>query len=164
MIQQISKKEFWVKMSVIILAALTPFIFLFSEGHMKSISSYWLTDMQPLFIISNAATSYYLFEFKRWRPSAFFLLLLTAFSVKYHPEFHTFLAIIFFIITLIPLYYSNHFKFIIYIYVSSLPFLYVSLFTAETICVISLCLFHALTLIKSYRIQHMRKSSDDILS
>ena len=138
-----------------------PFICFYSEGYMKSISSYWTTDMQPLFIISNCATAYYLLSFKNWRPSGTLLILLTAFSVEYYPVTHTSIAIFFFIITIYPLYMANRFRFCFYFYCLALPALLINMFIAEVIGVTALCTFHFLSLLESYKINRKRNIIKD---
>ena len=161
MITSISRTEFLLKSTVIIMAVLMPFICLYSEGYMKSISSYWTTDMQPLFIISNCATAYYLLSFKNWRPSAILLILLTAFSVEYYPIIHTSIAIFFFIITIYPLYMASRFRFCFYIYCFALPALLISMFIAEVIGVTALCTFHFLSLRETYKLNKKRNIIKD---
>jgi hypothetical protein len=133
-------------MAVIALAVISPFICLSLYGYLPSISSYWRTGLQPLFIIANATTSYYLYSVKRWRIPALFLLLLTSFSVELYPTFHNILAVGFFISNIIPLLKTNRFKWTIYPYASSLLILPFSMTFAEIIAIISLCIYHALIL------------------
>ena len=86
--------EYRMKISVIILAAITPILCMLIHGYEPSLSTYWKTDLQPLFIIANASTSYYLYSVKKWKMSAFLLLMLTAFSVELYREVHDILAVI----------------------------------------------------------------------
>lgn len=150
---RINNKELIVRLSVIILAAITPIILLLTEGYKPSISTYWLTDMQPLFIIANASTSFYLINFKNWKLSGYLLMGVTAFSVQYYPVTHNILAILFFASSLIPICKSNHFKFTKWIFISSLILLPISLFWFEVVAIIAICLFHMLSLIKYYKIK-----------
>lgn len=140
--------EFYIKMLVIILAALTPLILYLTQGYLPSISSYWETPMQPLFIIVNASTSYYLYGISNWKFPAFFMLMLTAFSVTDFMIFHNIVAGLFFVSCLVALYVSKHFKFIFWMYLISLPVMIYSLFIGESLAVFSLCLYHAIVLIR----------------
>jgi len=148
----LSKKEFQVRAAVIALAFLTPIICLMGYGYMPSLSTYWKTEMQPIFIIANATTSYYLFSMTQWRIPAIFLLLLTAFSVDMYGPLHNALAIIFFVVTLWPLFMSNHFKWIKWVYLSSLLALPWSMLVSEMIAITTLCVYNALLLRKTYSI------------
>ena len=93
-----------IRLFVILLAILQPIIILLFLGDVPSISSVWLSYLQPLFIITNAATSYFLFSVKNWRVPSLFLLLLTAFSVDFSLLFHNIFAVLFFIVCLYSLY------------------------------------------------------------
>lgn len=139
-------------MFVIILAALTPLILFWTQGYLPSISSYWETPMQPLFIITNASTSYHLYGIKNWRLSAFLLLFLTAFSVTDFALIHNIVAVFFFITCLYPLYLSRHYRFVFWIYLASLPLMIPSLFIGESIAVVALCLYHGLVIFKIKRL------------
>jgi hypothetical protein len=143
--------EFHIRLFVILLAAIMPLVLFLSQGHMFSISTYWETDMQPLFIITNAATSYYLYGIKRWRLSALFLLLLTAFSVSLFPNVHNFLAVLFFVVSLFPLYTTKLFRFCFWAYLVALPVMFFDMMIGESIAVFFLCLHHFLILMKLQR-------------
>jgi hypothetical protein len=138
-------------MFVIILAAITPLILFLTQGYLPSISSYWETPMQPIFIITNASTSYHLYGIRNWRLSAFLLLFLTAFSVTDFALIHNIVAVFFFIICIYPLYVSRYYKWIVWTYIASLPVMIYSMFLGESLAVISLCLYHALILVKIKR-------------
>lgn len=148
----IEKKDYYLRLGVIMLAVISPFICLIVHGYEPSISSYWRTNLQPLFILANAATSYYLYSIKDWKYSAYGLLLLTAFSVELYPAIHNFIAILFFLANIIPLTRTNHFKWCIYPYLSSLVVLPFSMTYSEIIAILSLCLYHYLMLRKAYNI------------
>jgi hypothetical protein len=150
----ICKTEYFLRMSVITLAFITPIIFLVTEGYLPSISNYWRTPLQPLFIISNASTSYYFFEsHNRWRIPAVFLLMLTAFSVDSYPLVHNILAIIFFVSCLIPLYKTKHYKMFFWAYVCSVLFMPISITLGEFLSISVLCIFHGLMINKIYKIK-----------
>lgn len=112
-------------------------------GEIFSFSAAWKTQLQPLFIITNAATSYFLYSVKKWEVSSIFLLLLTAFSVDFTPMFHNILALIFFISCIPPLYSINRLRYFTYIYLLSVPLLLLgSLFWFELMATWVLCAYH----------------------
>jgi len=140
--------DFFIKIFVVVLAALLPFILYSTQGYYPSISSYWETPMQPLFIITNASTSYHMYGIKNWRLPAFLLLFLTAFSVTDFALIHNIVAALFFIVCLYPLYVSRHLRFIFWAYLASLPFMLYSMLLGESLAVLSLCLYHLIILVK----------------
>ena len=150
------KLDYLIRLSVVVFAALSPFICLLLVGYRSSLSQYWTTPMQPLFVFVNAATSYYLITINNWKTSSVMLILLTAFSVEYYNTIHNIFAIVFFIVTIIPLWKANHFKFCVWLYLSSLLFLPFSMLYAEIIAIVSMCIFHLLTLRKAYKLQQER--------
>ena len=150
----ITKSDFYLRVSVILFALLTPLVFFLTQGYLPSLSSYWKTPMQPLFIIANASTSYFLFaSHSYWKVPAVFLLLLTAFSVQDFLVVHNVMAILFFISALIPLYLSNHFKKIFWVYLLSVFLMPISLTIGESMLIITLCTYHLLMLNKIYKLQ-----------
>jgi hypothetical protein len=148
----LSAYQYRLRMVVIILAAISPFICILIHGYKPSISSYWDTSLQPLFIITNAATSYYLFSLKNWKLSALMLLLLTAFSLTLYPGMHNVIAVIFFIANLYPLFKSNKFRWCFWIYTTALIALPFSMTISEIIAIDSLCIYHVMLLNKAYHI------------
>lgn len=150
----ISRSEYIMRMSVIALAFITPIIFLITEGYLPSISNYWRTPLQPLFIIANASTSYYFFgSHNRWRIPAVFLLMLTAFSIDSYPMTHNIVAILFFISCIIPLYKTKHFKGFFWAYLCSVAFMPLSITLGEFLSISVLCVFHALMIHKIYKVK-----------
>lgn len=149
---KLSRADYLIRISVIIIAATSPLICLLYYGYLPSISSYWKTDLQPLFIIANVVTAYYLYSINNWKKSAMLLLLLTAFSIELYPTLHNIIAISFFIVNIIPMIQSGYFKWCIYPYLTSLIVLPWSMTFAEIIAISSLCLYHLLLLRKLYNI------------
>jgi hypothetical protein len=120
----------------------SPFIYMGVSGHQVSISSYWETSMQPLFIFVNASTSYYLFSIKNWWIPAFFLMLLTSFSVTNFFIVHNIFAISFFFFCGVSILKSK-IKIYIFPYILSLiPLFFGSLIWAEVMGILTVCLFH----------------------
>lgn len=152
MINRIGNLEYLLKMTAAILAMSTPIICLLCYGYLNSISQYWNTEMQPLFIFSNVLTAYYFFSTSNWKLSSVLLILLTAFSIEWYPSLHNILAVSFFISNLIPLYKSKRFKYCMWIYLASIIILPFSLFFSEAIAICALCTFHIHSLNKMYRL------------
>ncbi len=150
--------EYVVRTTVLCLALMTPFICLICYGYMISLSQYWNTPLQPLFILSNVATAHYFFSMPRWRASAILLILLTAFSVTMFGALHNIFAIMFFIVTVIPLAMHNHYRFCLWLYLTALLILPFSMTIAEIIAITVLCLFHALVLRKVYTLNKQRNN------
>ena len=121
----IGRYDYTVRLGVIIFALIYPLICLFYIGYKPSLSQYWNTPMQPIFIFSNAATSYYLIGLKNWRISSCLLTLVTAFSIEYYPTSHNVLAVAFFVFIA-----------------------YFSLLFAEYIAIVAMCIFHIMSLVK----------------
>ena len=57
-LKRTDQPNFILKIGIIFLSFITPFVMLFSYGKLDSISSYWDTPLQPLFILTNALTTY----------------------------------------------------------------------------------------------------------
>ena len=92
------------KISTILLALIQPIIVLIVYGFdVKSFSSLWGTDLQPLFIITSATTSFFMVQLDKWRIPSMFILLLTAFSMDIFPMTHNILAVCFFVSCLLAL-------------------------------------------------------------
>jgi hypothetical protein len=108
--------------------------------------------MQPLFIITNASTSYHLYGIKNWRLSAFLLLFLTAFSVTDFGMIHNVVAVLFFVVCIFPLYMARHYRFVFWVYLAALPVMIGNMFVGESIAVAALCLYHGLVLMKVKRL------------
>ena len=132
-----------IRLIAILLAMFQPITILLVCGDLISISSSWQTVLQPLYIITNAITSYFLFSVNRWKLPSSLLLMLTAFSVDFTPIFHNILAILFFISCIPSLYSINRLKHYLWIYLSALPMLFLSgYFWFETIAIWTLCFYH----------------------
>jgi hypothetical protein len=150
-------KEFIIKLLVIIVSFIYPFVLLSVEGVMKSISQYWNTPLQPLFITANVMTAYFFFSLDNWKLPSYFLVLLTAFSVQLYPVTHDVIATLFFISCLFPLLRSKRFKFYSWFYLLSiLVGLKWGLLWLEIWGMFILCLYHLHTLIYTMWIYHKK--------
>jgi len=149
--------EYNIRMAVILFAGLCPILLLCLHGYMPSLSSYWRTEYQPLFIIANAVTSYYFISMKNWQFSGFLLLMLTSFSIDLYPDTHNLLSIAFFIVTFYPFYKTNHFKEMIWFYLFALVVMPFNLLFAEIIAIETMCIFHGRLLYKVYKLNNERQ-------
>ena len=153
--------ELFLRSTAIAIALVAPYICMLSQGLAISYSSYWDTPVQPLFIITNAITSYYLFDAERWKAAAFLLLMLTAFSVTMYPVIHNVLAIAFFVSCLDPLLHSNHHRWIAVPYIGSVVLVPISPMLAETAAINTLVGYHALTLSRMYKISKQKQINNE---
>ena len=145
-----------VKFMVIFLAALSPFIYILVCGQKISLSSYWETEMQPMFIFVNASTSYYLFSIKNWWIPSFLLMMITAFSVTQFFWTHNIFAIAFFIFSGVSLVRSK-IKWYIFPYLCSvIPLIFGNILWSEIIGILTICVFHLNRYIKYNNIQTNR--------
>jgi len=148
------------KFGAILLALITPIILILVEGYNISISAYWTTNMQPLFIFTNAVTSYYLFSSPKWRIPSSLLLLLTAFSVEEYQVIHNILAISFFIISWVCILIDKRYRFYAIPYLLSLYWYngVNDMLITEIIAVYVLCLYHSTELIHFKWLDYKRKT------
>ena len=103
-LKKTDRTNFMIKIAIIILSFISPLIMFFTYGEMGSISSYWNSPLQPLFILSNALTTYVFMDLPKWKLSGILLFMLTIFSVEYYPSLHNVFAISFFVVNIYPIY------------------------------------------------------------
>jgi hypothetical protein len=151
--------DFIRRLFVIVLAILQPFIIYFYCGELSSISQSWETNLQFLFILTNALVSYFFFEIDEWKIPSMFLLLLTAFSVPDHFWLHNIFAILFFLSCLVPLYLTKRFKYYLYIYLLSILFwIFNGFFWMETWGILTLCSYHLHLMLYRYLLLNKRNN------
>jgi hypothetical protein len=153
----ITTKDFILRLSVVIIAAISPFIYILSVGELPSISSYWESSMQPMFIFVNASTSYFLFSLNKWKISAIFLLLLTAFSFEMYFVAHHVFAIAFFLFNLYPIILNKKTRWLIFPYLASGIFIFYSILYAEIFAIVVLCYLHLNNLIRYWKLSKEKK-------
>ena len=159
----IKKYDLQLKLFVIIITILQPFILILTQGFKESISSYWETPLQPLFIFVNATTSYYLFSIPKWRTSSIFLLLLTAFSVTQFKLVHNIFAACFFIACLISLLSVKRFRYYGYILIITVPLLFLFNFLwFEIIAMILIVSYHLHTIIYKQYLDYIREKRNHL--
>ena len=134
------------KFLLVLIGMITPGIMLFWIGPKTSISEYFESPAQFLFLLVNAGTAYYFVNTNKWLYPGIFLMLLSCFSVEYYPEVHNITAILFFMTSISSIIRSNRYKFIGYIILSITPILYYSLFWYEYLTIFLICIFHGLIL------------------
>lgn len=150
-------KNFALRLIVILISSISPFIYMGIVGELPSISSYWESSMQPMFITVNAVTSYFFFSIDRWRWSALFLLLLTAFSVENYIHLHNIFAICFFLYNLYPMLTSKRIRWALIPYTLSIVLVFKSILYAEILAILSLCSAHLYLLIKYMSVKYIKR-------
>jgi len=157
----IKKYDLQLKIFVIIITILQPFLLILTQGLKESISSYWETPLQPLFIFINATTSYYLFSTPKWRTPSVFLLLLTAFSVTQFKLIHNVFAGCFFLSCLISLLLVKRFIYYGLLLIISIPLLFVFDFLwFEIYATIIIVSYHLHTIIYKQYLDYKREKSN----
>jgi hypothetical protein len=147
-----------VRFIVVFLAIASPFACVLIDGPLDSYSQYWTSDLRPLFVFTNAATSYYLFSSRSWWIPSTFLLLLTAFSYDQYFWIHNISAVCFFIASGISIMNSKKYQGYIVPYFSSMIFLVTfGILWAEIFAILVICVFHLHRMIKFYQIDTKRK-------
>ena len=157
----IKKYDFYIKLFVIILSIIQPFLLMSICGELWSLSSYWRTPLQPMFIIINAATSYFFFSTDKWLIPSIFLLLLTAFSLDLYPTTHNVFAGLFFLSCSYPLLTLKRFQFFGILYFMSIfVLLYSGMLWFEIYCVLILGSYHLTILIYRKNLDVLREKSN----
>ena len=146
-LKKTDRANFLIKFGIIILSFISPLIMLVTYGKMGSISSYWESPLQPLFILSNALTTYVFMDLPKWKLSGIPLFMLTIFSVEYYPSLHNVFAISFFIVNLYPMYKLKRYRIFIVPYLLSCIML-PDLFWCEVFAITVLCTYHLTLLLK----------------
>ena len=149
--------DLFLKILSVVLSVFTPFLLIAFFGVEKSISQYWTTNGQPLFIIMNAMTSYFLFSTNRWTIPAAFLLLLTAFSVELAPMAHNVFAMGFFISSTYPIWKSRRFRWYLIPYVLTGTYAIFNLLYGEIGAVLTICAYHIHTMYYFYTLKRRNK-------
>lgn len=150
--------DFLLRLFVILISLIHPFILINFCGELTSLSQYWETPLQPLFIFINASTSYFFFDLKGWKLPSLFLMLLTAFSVDLYPNVHNAFAVLFFISCLHSLIKSKRFGIYSILYVLSLIVgLFFGLLWLEIYAITILTMYHLHLLIYKEYITNIRK-------
>tara|TARA_R110001592_G_scaffold32535_2_gene113833 strand:+ start:146 stop:628 length:483 start_codon:yes stop_codon:yes gene_type:complete len=149
-------KEFYVKLTAIGLAVISPFIMIINNGIMGSLSQYWGTPFQPLFITSNIICSYFFFSLKKWKIPSFFLMLLTGFNCYQYQTPHNVFALCFYFACLYSLFLNKRFHIFKILFILSV-FLYpYSILLGEVTSIVILCSFHLKILIYKEKLERRK--------
>ena len=158
--EKIKKFEFHIKILVILLSIIQPFILLSICGELWSISSYWRSPLQPMFIIINAATSYFFFSTDKWLVPSILLLLLTAFSIDLYPTTHNVFAGLFFLSCNYPLLTLKRFRFFGVLFIMSIfVLLSAGMLWFEIYCVLILGSYHLTILLYKHYLDKLREQT-----
>ena len=152
-----SLQDLILKFSLVVLGLIYPLIMLLWVGPQPSISAYFETPAQVLFLLVNAGTSFYFVNTKGWVIPGVLLLFLSCFSLEYYVLLHNICAISFFSISTVTIARSKRYSYLfIPILLSGLGLLH-SIFLAEYLSIIFLCLYHGLILYDIYKIKFSNK-------
>jgi len=135
-------KEFNVKLITIFLCLISPAVMIINNGILDSLSQYWGTPFQPLFIVSNIICSYFFFSLKNWKIPSFFLLLLTSFNWYEFQIAHNIFALCFYFSCMYCLFTNKRFVIYRYLYILSIVAYPYSILLGELISIVVLCCFH----------------------
>jgi|TARA_R110000803_G_scaffold92060_2_gene159580 hypothetical protein len=150
-----TKNNFIFKIMVIIISMISPLIMVIYDPEIPSLSSYWKTPLQPLFLISNLLTSLMFITIPKWKLSGVLLLILTCFSVEYYGTIHNIFATTFFIVNTYALYSIKKYRLMIPLYLVCLMWS-PNLLWIEIHAIFILCLYHLLVLIDYNKILKKR--------
>jgi len=145
------------KLAVITLALFNLLLLPVLVPDLHSLSWSWATLWQPLFIFSNAATSYYMYSSAHWKWPGFFLMMLTAFSVEAYPSLHYVFACGFFLSGVWPMWRNKRLWGYAVPYTLSLPIFLWDILVAEIIAVGVLLAYHSHLLFLVWMIDKKRR-------
>jgi hypothetical protein len=152
--------ELFARLLSICIAVTFPFLII-QFGDEQSLSAYWLTPAQPLFIIMNAVTSYFLFSMHRWQFSAVLLLMLTAFNFCDWPVFHNIMAVTFFVVSMLFIALGHRFRWYSILMIIGGIVAYYDFLIGEIICVELLCAYHLHLMLYKLWLMHCHKKYID---
>ena len=138
-----SERWFYLRIFVIILALIQTPILIGLEGELESLSTYWNTQYQPIFLLINMTTCYFLISIPKWGFQALCLLLLTVFPITHFIMFHNLMALLFFISSFYPLFVDSRFNYYSLPYLFAIPLASYSLLYGEMLAITILCCYHA---------------------
>lgn len=152
-------KEFHVKLFTVFISVITPFVMISSGEILGSISQYWGTVYQPLFIISNIMCSYFFFSLKEWKIPSLCLILLTGFNHYQFNTFHNIFAVCFYLACLHSLFKNKRFIIYRFLFISSILFYPYSIILGEIISIIILCSYHFRVILFKEKLMGMKSST-----
>lgn len=148
-------KDLILKFSLVLLGLIYPLIMVLWIGQLPSISKYFETPAQALFLLVNAGTSFYFTNTKGWVLPGILLLFLSCFSLEYYVLLHNICAILFFTISVITVAKSKRYSYLFIPMILSGFGLFHSIFLAEYLLIIFLCLYHGLILYDIFKIKYL---------
>ncbi len=152
-----SLNEFHVKIFAVFFALITPFVMITSGDILGSISQYWDTKYQPLFIISNVICSYFFFSLKNWKIPSLFLVLITSFNHYQFNIVHNIFAVSFYLTCLYSLYQTNRFILYRILFVFSMVLYPYSIILGEITSIVILCSYHLRVILYKEKLMKLRK-------
>ena len=156
-----SLKEFHVKIFAVFFALITPFIMVTSGEELGSISQYWDTQYQPLFIISNVICSYFFFSLKNWKIPSLCLFLVTAFNHYQFNILHNIFAVSFYFACLYSLYQNNRFILYRILFVFSMVLYPYSIILGEVTSIVVLCSHHLRVILYKEKLNKLRNNNNN---
>ena len=151
---------YW-RMATILCSSIYPVLCLLLCGYRDSLSQYWNTEIQPLFLLCNVATSYYFLQVKEWKLSGLLLLLLTVFSVDMYGNVHNVFAVLFFLSVMHPFIKTKRYRYLSYSYILGGIICLHSLLIGEIICIFIISTYHYLILFKFKTIQEYNERNNN---
>ena len=155
---QLTPLGFLLRGGLILLGLIYPCIIYHWIGPLPSISEYFMTPAQPIFLLINAGTSFYFVTTKNWRIPGILLLALSCFSLDFYPTFHTVVAALFFVWSMFSIATGKRYSIISVGVLLSALGLYHSLFFAEVLAIFFICMYHFLILYDIYELQRKRNN------
>ncbi len=156
-----SLKEFHVKIFAVFFAVLTPFIMVTSGEVLGSISQYWDTQYQPLFIISNVICSYFFFSLKNWKIPSLCLLLVTAFNHYQFNTLHNIFALSFYFACLHSLFQNKRFTLYRILFMLSMGLYFYSIILGEITSIVILCSHHFRVMLYKEKLTKIRDNNNN---
>ena len=135
---------------------LYPFLCLLLAGYNKSLSSYWGSSVEPIFIIANILVAYFFFTTKNWKMPSIFLILVTAFNNILYPNIHNVFAICFFLVSFRALFNNKRYLLIKLLYLIGAFTMIINLLIGEIICILAIGLYHTFKLNKLNKLMNMK--------
>jgi hypothetical protein len=151
-------KDLIIRAILVTIALLAPFIYITLCGEQQSLSTYWRTPIQPMFLLVNVCVSYFFFVTKDWRIPGILLLLLTCIHLDTINILHNVLAIAFFISTTVIIHKAKRHSWLSILLICSAFFLFKSILWAEIAAIGVICIYHGLLLIEWGKTLNARKN------
>ena len=153
-----SLNEFHVKIFAVFFALITPFIMITSGDILGSISQYWGTPYQPLFIMSNVICSYFFFSLKNWKIPSLCLLLVSAFNHYQFNTLHNIFALSFYFACLYSLFQNKRFTLYRILFIFSMVLYPYSIILGEITSIVILCSYHLRVMLYKEKLMKLRKN------